>query len=46
MFYGAIPPRPTPWGRRLGWRVLLGMAGTAPGRWLLSRQMAKKSNHT
>jgi hypothetical protein len=39
-FYAAIPPRPTPWSRRLSWRVLLGIAATAPGRWLL----AKKSN--
>ena len=44
-FYTAIPPRPTPWKRRLSWRVLLGMAATAPGRWLLSRRVAKKSNH-
>ena len=44
-FYAAIPPRPTPWRRRLTWRVLLGVAATAPGRWLLSRQIAKKSNH-
>lgn len=46
MFYAAVPPRPTPLGRRLGWRLLLGVAATAPGRWLLARQMAKKSNHT
>ena len=39
-FYAAIPPRPTPWIRRFTWRVLLGVAATAPGRWLL----AKKSN--
>ncbi len=44
-FYGAIPPRPTPWNRRLSWWVLLGMAATAPGRWLLARRVAKKSNH-
>jgi hypothetical protein len=44
-FYAAIPPRPTPWTRRLTWRVLLGAAATAPGRWLLSRQRSKKSNH-
>jgi hypothetical protein len=37
-FYAAIPPRPTPWARRLGWRVLLGIAGTGAGRWLLSRR--------
>jgi hypothetical protein len=43
-FYSAIPPRPTPWNRRLSWRVLLGIAATAPGRWLLSRRVAKKSN--
>jgi hypothetical protein len=39
-FYAAIPPRPTPWIRRVTWRVLLGVAATVPGRWLL----AKKSN--
>jgi hypothetical protein len=44
-FYAAVPPRPTPWTRRLTWRVLLGAAATAPGRWLLSRQRSKKSNH-
>lgn len=38
IFYAAIPPRPTPWIRRLGWRLLLGIANTAPGRWLLSRR--------
>jgi hypothetical protein len=43
-FYAAIPPRPTPWTRRLTWRVLLGAAATAPGHWLLSRQLSKKSN--
>lgn len=43
VFQAAIPPRPTPWARRLGWRVLLSLAATAPGRALLSR-LAKKSN--
>jgi hypothetical protein len=38
MFYTAIPPRPTPWARRLTWRVLLGVAATSPGRWLLLRR--------
>jgi hypothetical protein len=37
-FFKAVPPRPTPWTRRFGWRVLLGIAGTAPGRWLLSHR--------
>ena len=37
MFYAAIPPRPTPWSRRLTWRVLLGIAAVTPGRWLLAR---------
>ena len=37
-FYAAIPPRKTPWSRRLTWRVLLGIAGTTPGRWLLARR--------
>jgi hypothetical protein len=36
-FYAAVPPRPTPLTRRLGWRVLLGLAAIAPGRWLLAR---------
>jgi hypothetical protein len=38
IFFKAVPPRQTPWNRRLGWRVLLGIAATAPGRWLLSRR--------
>ena len=37
-FYAAIPPRRTPWTRRLSWRLLLGVAATAPGRWWLSRR--------
>jgi hypothetical protein len=37
-FYAAIPPRRTPWTRRLSWRLLLGSAATAPGHWLLSRR--------
>ncbi len=37
MFYAAIPPRLTPWSRRLTWRVLLGIAAVSPGRWLLAR---------
>jgi hypothetical protein len=37
-FYAAIPPRPTPWIRRMTWRLLLGVAGTACGQWLLSRR--------
>jgi hypothetical protein len=37
-FYAAIPPRPTPWARRVTWRVLLGIAGTGLGRWLLLRR--------
>jgi hypothetical protein len=41
-FYATIPPRPTPWNRRLVWRVLLAIAGTAPGRWLLSRRSRTK----
>ncbi len=36
-FFAAIPPRPTPWARRLGWTVLLGLAAIRPGRWLLLR---------
>jgi hypothetical protein len=41
-FFAAIPPRATPWTRRLGWRVLLGIAGTAPGRWFLMRRSRGK----
>jgi hypothetical protein len=37
VFYAAIPPRPTPWTRRLGWRLLLAFAASGPGRWLLAR---------
>jgi hypothetical protein len=37
-FYAAVPPRATPWTRRVTWRMLLGIAATAPGRWLLSRR--------
>ncbi|HEV2703893.1 MAG TPA: hypothetical protein VGV09_19870, partial [Steroidobacteraceae bacterium] len=36
-FYAAVPPRSTPWTRRLGWGLLLAIADTAAGRWLLSR---------
>ncbi|HTY92323.1 MAG TPA: hypothetical protein VMC02_00425 [Steroidobacteraceae bacterium] len=35
-FRAAVPPRPTPWSRRLAWRVLFGVAGTRAGRWLLA----------
>ncbi len=41
-FYTAIPPRRAPLGRRLTWRVLLGIAATAPGQWLLSRRARPK----
>jgi hypothetical protein len=41
MFCAAIPPRSTPWTRRLGWGVLLTVANTAVGRWLLSRLSRK-----
>lgn len=44
-FYAAIAPRPTPWKRRLTWRILLGIAATPPGHWLLSRRATQKSNH-
>jgi hypothetical protein len=40
-FYTAIPPRATPLTRRLGWRVLLTLANTSAGRWLLSRRSRK-----
>jgi hypothetical protein len=41
-FYAAIPPRRTPWTRRLSWRLLLGVAATSPGRWLLARRSRGK----
>ena len=37
MFYAAIPPRRTPWARRLAWSAMLRIAGIGPGRWLLAR---------
>jgi hypothetical protein len=42
MFYAAVPPRVTPWTRRVTWRVLLAAAATAPGRWLLARRTRAK----
>jgi hypothetical protein len=36
-FYKAVPPRPVPFRKRLFWRVMLGLASTAAGRWLLLR---------
>ena len=41
-FFAAIPPRPTPWARRLGWTVLLALAAIRPGRWLLMRLSGAK----
>jgi hypothetical protein len=41
-FFAAIPPRPTPWARRLGWAALLGLAAVRPGRWLLMRLSGAK----
>jgi hypothetical protein len=38
IFFKAVPPRQTPWSRQLAWRALLGIAGTAVGRWFLSRR--------
>jgi hypothetical protein len=37
-FYAAVPPRRMPWSRRAAWRLMLGLAATAPGRWLLARR--------
>ncbi len=37
-FYAAVPPRRMPWSRRAAWRLMLGIAATAPGRWLLARR--------
>jgi hypothetical protein len=36
-FYKALPPRPVPLRKRLFWRVMLGLAATGVGRWLLLR---------
>jgi hypothetical protein len=41
-FYAAIPPRQMPWSRRVAWRVMLGFAALAPGRWLLARRARVK----
>ena len=37
VFYAAIPPRVTPWARRLAWSAMLRIAANGPGRWLLQR---------
>lgn len=37
-FYAAVPPRRMPWSRRAAWRLMLGLAATAPGRWVLARR--------
>jgi hypothetical protein len=37
-FYAAVPPRRMPWSRRAAWRLMLALAATAPGRWLLARR--------
>jgi hypothetical protein len=34
-FYRAIPPRAAPWGRRLVWRLVLGLAARSWGKRLL-----------
>ena len=36
-FYKALPPRPVPLRKRLFWRVMLGLAATGVGRWMLLR---------
>jgi hypothetical protein len=36
-FYKAVPPRPVPLRKRLFWRVMLGLASTSLGRWILLR---------
>jgi hypothetical protein len=36
-FYKALPPRPVPLRKRVFWRVMLGLAATSAGRWLLLR---------
>jgi hypothetical protein len=35
VFYRAIPPRAVPWGKRLFWHVVLGMAANRWGKRLL-----------
>lgn len=35
VFYRAIAPRAVPWNKRLFWRVLLTLASSSAGKWLL-----------
>ncbi len=37
IFYRALPPRPVPLRKRLFWRVMLALAASPAGRWLLLR---------
>jgi hypothetical protein len=37
-FYGAVPPRRVPLGKRLLWRLVLAAAASRIGRWWLSRR--------
>jgi hypothetical protein len=34
-FYRVLPPQPVRWTQRLFWRIVLALAATASGRWLL-----------
>jgi hypothetical protein len=34
-FYQAVPSQPIRWTQRLFWRIVLALAGTSAGRWLL-----------
>lgn len=34
-FYRALPPQPLRWTQRLFWRIVLALAATSAGRWLL-----------
>ena len=37
-FYRAVPPRPTPWRRRVLWRVMMAFAATPLAGFMLRRR--------
>ena len=37
-FYRAVPAQPIRWTQRLFWRIVLALAATSAGRWLLTRR--------